>query len=62
MSLDLFRYCTESLCLERERRAENKLELTSLGQETQLRVIGTLSASLIYVDLLYTNTHPVTYS
>ena len=61
MSLDLFRYCTESLCLEREKRAMNKIELTSLGQETQLRVLGTLSASLYTGDALARTYRTATY-
>ena len=41
---------------EQERKSRKRRQLQSLGQETQLRVLGTLSASLYTGDVL-TRTH-----
>ena len=56
VSLDLFRFRTEFLYLEREEEATEQTGLTSRRQETQLRVLGTLSVSLYTRDAL-TRTH-----
>ena len=64
MSLDLFRYFEPSLCSTRREEGSKAKWIAVSRQETQLRVLGTLSASLYTGDVL-TQTHklsPITES
>ena len=52
MSLDLFRFAPSLSVAKRVEESEERSRLQSLGQETQLRVLGTPSTSLYTWDAL----------